>query len=366
MVIEVAKLVSKKIINQEKVYDIEVEGNHNFYANHVLVHNCTSKSSQQGSNLLKLKSEYKVGATGTLITNNPLSCYVPLAWTGNDHATLTQYKSQYCNFGGFNGYQIIGSKNLDLLRDEIEHCSVRRTLDQVRDSIPPKQVDFEIVELNEDHKKFYEAIKTGVKEEADKIKLNANNLLALTTRLRQATADPMILTSNTVSATKIERAAELIEDIVGQGEKVVVLSNFKDPINRLARLVADFNPLINTGDIKDEIISANVDKFQNDPTCKVFLGTHAKVGTGLTLNASMYMIMLDTPFTYASFAQSCDRIWRVNNTRPAFIRVLVAKDTIDERVQEILETKKDLSDYLVDGVENESFSNTLRSIIEDL
>lgn len=330
------------------------------------IHRVATKASQQGSNLLKLKSEYKVGATGTLITNNPLSCYVPLAWTGNDHATLTQYKSQYCNFGGFNGYQIIGSKNLDLLRDEIEHCSVRRTLDQVRDSIPPKQVDFEIVELNEDHKKFYEAIKTGVKEEADKIKLNANNLLALTTRLRQATADPMILTSNTVSATKIERAAELIEDIVAQGEKVVVLSNFKDPINRLARLVADFNPLINTGDIKDEIISANVDKFQNDPTCKVFLGTHAKVGTGLTLNASMYMIMLDTPFTYASFAQSCDRIWRVNNTRPAFIRVLVAKDTIDERVQEILETKKDLSDYLVDGVENESFSNTLRSIIEDL
>ena len=65
------------------------------------------------------------------------------------------------------------------------------------------------------------------------------------------------------------------------------------------------------------------------------------------------MICIDTPWTDASFSQSTDRIWRITNSRPAFVTVLTCQDTIDERVREIVETKKDLADYIVDGVENE-------------
>lgn len=232
--------------------------------------------------------------------------------------------------------------------------------------VPPKRVDFELVEMEDDHRKFYEAIKDGVKEEADKINLNSSNLLALTTRLRQATASPSILSSQNIVSTKLERCVEMVEELVSQGEKVVVMSNFKEPVYKLAELLKKYDPLVNTGDIPDDLISKNVDRFQNDPNSLVFLGTHSKVGTGLTLNSAAYMICIDTPFTYSSFAQSCDRIWRVNNTRPAYITVLACKDTIDERVNEIIEAKKELSDYLVDGIESTSLTDTLRDIIQGL
>jgi non-specific serine/threonine protein kinase len=101
------------------------------------------------------------------------------------------------------------------------------------------------------------------------------------------------------------------------------------------------------------------------------MGTWGKVGTGWTLNAASYLICLDTPYTSAMFDQGTDRIWRINNIRPAFITVLMCKDTIDERVQQIIETKKELEEYLVDGIEsnktlNSKLEDALRAIIQDL
>ena len=334
-------------------------------------HKAATKSSQQGTNLLKLEAPFKIAATGTLITNNPLSAYVPLSWTDNDVSTLTNYKSQYCNFGGFKDSQVIGFKNLDVLQEEIKSCSLRRTLDQVRSDMPPKTVTLEILEPDDDQRKFYEAIKEGVKEEADKIELKTSSLLALTTRLRQASSCPSILTTQVVSSCKIDRCVELIEELTSQGEKVVVLSVFKETLNELAAKLDQFRYSINTGDVPDPVVANNVARFQEDPMEQVFAGTWGKVGTGWTLNSASYLICLDTPYTAAMFDQGTDRIWRVNNTRPAFITVLMCSDTIDERVQQIIETKKELGEYLVDGIEfnntnNSRLDDELRAIIRDL
>lgn len=335
-------------------------------------HKAATKTSQQGTNLLKLEAPFKVAATGTLITNNPLSAYVPLSWTGNDQSILTTYKSQYCNLGGIKDSQVIGFKNLEVLREEIESCSLRRTLDQVRSDMPPKSVKLEVLEMEDSQRKFYEAIKDGVKEEADKINLKSANLLALTTRLRQATACPSLLTSQSISSCKVDRCVELIQELTSQGEKVVVLSVFKETINELATKLGQFRYSVNTGDVPDGVVARNVDKFQEDPEEQVFIGTWGKVGTGWTLNAASYLICIDTPYTAAMFDQGTDRIWRVNNTRPAFITVLLCGDTIDERVQQIIETKKELGEYLVDGVEqtgntsNSRLDDELRAILRDL
>jgi SNF2 family DNA or RNA helicase len=296
---------------------------------------------------------------------------VPLSWTGNDQSTLTTYKSQYCNFGGFKNAQVIGFKNLEVLQEEINECSLRRTLDQVRSDMPPKTVTLELLEPNDDQRKFYEAIKEGVKEEADKIELKATNLLALTTRLRQATSCPSLLTTQEVSSCKVDRCVELIQELTSQGEKVVVLSVFKETLNELAAKLGQFRFSINTGDVPDAVVASNVSRFQDDPKEQVFAGTWGKVGTGWTLNSASYLICLDTPYTAAMFDQGTDRIWRVNNTRPAFITVLLCKETIDERVQQIIETKKELGEYLVDGIESDgSYDNRLvdelRAIIRDL
>lgn len=332
-------------------------------------HKISNKSSQQGANLLKLNSPYKIAATGTPIVNSPLSAYLLLSWTDNDKSTLTTYKSNYCEFGGFGGKQVIGYKNLDVLKEEMDSCSIRRTLDQVRDDMPLKTVHYEVIEMSDAHRKFYDAVKEGVKEEADRVELKSGNLLALTTRLRQATACPAILTSQDILSSKLERCIEIVEDLVSQGEKVVILSTFKEPVYQLAKLLEKYKPLVATGDVDDQIAFSRMDQFQNDPISKVFMGTHGKCGTGFTLNAASYMICIDTPYTYSSFSQSTDRIWRVTNTRPAFITVLTCGDSIDERVAAIVENKKELADFLVDGKENSISSglkDELMKIIKEL
>lgn len=334
-------------------------------------HKIGAVGTSQYDNLIKLDADFKVAATGTLTVNSALSCFPSLKFTNNDSATFTNFKSQYCTFGGFGNKQITGNKNLEILREEIANCSIRRTLHDVRDDMPKLTIDPEYLEMDENQQKFYEAIKEGVKEEADKVELKAGNLLALATRLRQATACPSVLTTQNIESIKVNRAFEYIEEITSQGEKVVVFSMFKEPLHQLAAKLERFRFSLNTGDTPDDIAFSNMIRFQTDPNEQVFLGTCGKCGTGFDLNSSMYLIFIDTPYTYALFEQCFQRCYRVNNTRPAFIKVLICSGTFDERVQEIVETKRELGEYLVDGVKangqyGNSFEAELRSIITSL
>ena len=333
------------------------------------VHRVATRSSQQGSNLLKLNADYKVGMTGTLITNSPLSCYVPLYWTENDRSTLTNYKNLYCNFGGFHNSQVIGYKNLDLLKEEIDNCSLRRTLTDVRHDMPEVIYKDELVELSDEHRKFYDAIKKGVKEEADKIELNSSNLLALTTRLRQATSAIGALTTQNIKNSKIERCCDLVNDIINNGDKVVVLTSFKESAYQLYSLLKQFNPTINTGDIDDTVVAKNIQDFQQNLNNKLFIGTASKVGTGTNLNAAHHLIMLDEAWGAYQNEQAHRRIVRVNNTCPAVIITLMCKDTIDERVHKIAARKQELSDFMIDNKENsisQSLKNDMINIIDSL
>lgn len=358
-------IINVESIRSEEIVDAIVDSENDFGLMAVdEIHKCSNFSSEQGKRLLKLQAKYMVGLTGTVITNDPLDCYLPMRWIGADRSTLTNFKASFCEFGGYGGYQVVGYKNLDALKDELESCSLRRTKEAAKD-MPPKTISVELLDMEDDHAKFYEAIKRGVKEEADKVELNSANLLALTTRLRQATADPAILTSNEVSATKLERCAELVEELVSQGEKAVVMSVFKDPVYRLAKLLERHKPLVSTGDVPDIEVANNVERFQTDPDAKVFLATAAKCGTGITLNAASHMICVDIPWTDALFQQMTDRIHRLDNKSPAFVTVLACKGTIDQRVLEIVESKRDLSDFVVDGKPNR-LSEEMRRIVSEL
>ena len=333
-------------------------------------HKIGAPDTTQYNNLMKLDSDFKVAATGTLIVNSPLSAFPSLKFTDNDRATLTNFKSQYCTYGGFGNKQITGSKNLDVLREEIANCSIRRTLYDVRADIPELTIDVEYLEMEEDQQKFYEAIKEGVKEEADKIDLKAGNLLALTTRLRQATACPSVLTTQAIESIKVNRAFEYIQEITSQGEKVVVFSVFKEPLSQLAAKLGGFRYSLNTGDTPDAVAFQNMTRFQEDPNEQVFLATGQKCGTGFNLNSSMYLIFIDTPYTFSLFEQCYQRVHRINNSRPAFIKVLTCSETIDERVWQIVETKKELGEYLTGNGEmtqpDSRFVDELRDIIKSL
>ena len=90
------------------------------------------------------------------------------------------------------------------------------------------------------------------------------------------------------------------------------------------------------------------------------------MGTGVTLNAARYMILLDCPWTAALTEQVEDRIHRVTNTEPVFIYRLICEGTIDEVVAHIIETKKAFSDYIVDDKVDEKTIDVLRQYIQEL
>lgn len=322
-------------------------------------HKCKGWSSTQGKNLLKLKNyKYKVACTGTLLLNSPLDAYVPLKWIDIEHGDVTRFKQTYCVYGGVTGKEIIGYKNIDILKGVLDTCALRRTKDILGDKLPPKNIITEIVEMNSEHRKFYDNIKDGIKDECDKIEFKKNNLLALTVRLRQATSCPQVLTSKNIVSSKIERCLELVDELVSQGEKVVIFSQFKDPVYQLQQLLTQYNPLIGTGDMDDGEFSRNVDLFQNDDTHMIMIGTSDKMGTGITLNRASYAICIDCEWTDAVQTQCEDRIHRIGSTSPVFIYRLMCEDTIDMVVEQILHRKKAISDFIVDDaiIDDESYN----------
>ena len=329
------------------------------------VHKCKSSTSQQGKNLLKLTSaKYKVAATGTLLLNNPLDTYVPLKWVDADRSTEGNFNRYYSVYGGQFGHDFMGYRNLDTLKKQLELYSLRRQKSLL--NLPPKNIITEYVDMSDAQKSFYENIKNGVIEEVDKVTLKPNVVLGMAMRLRQATACPSILSSKPIPSAKMDRVCDLCEEITSTGNKVVVFSTFKETVKELFPRLQEYNPLVGTGDIPDEEISSNIDKFQNDDKYKVFIGTWQKCGTGLTLTKASHMIFLDTPYTHAAFEQACDRIYRIGTTKPVFIYNLVVTDTIDERVKEIVEDKAALSDFIIDDIITQKSLNLLQKYIEEL
>lgn len=337
------------------------------------VHRMKSSKSQGAKSVLKMKkATHRIAATGTLLLNSPLDAYVPLVWIDKEKQNLTGFKKSYCvyEFAGAAPGKLLGYKNMDILKDMINSCSIRRVKEDVLKELPPKTIIPEYVDMSDSHRKFYDGIVKGVKEEIDKVDLvtlKRKNLLALVTRLRQATACPSILSSDSsIESSKLDRCVDLAEQIISNGEKVVIMSTFKESVNKLSKLLEQYDPLICTGDEDEITISKNIDTFQTDPSRKILLATWQKMGTGFTLNAASYMINIDTAWTWGLFEQTCDRIYRIGTKKPVFIYNLICKDTIDERVWYLLNLKKSVSDYVVDDMSDDQALELLGKYILDL
>ena len=329
------------------------------------VHRCKSSTSQQGKNLLKLtKAKHRIGLSGTVLMNNPLDCYVPLKWIGAENCTASNFKYFYCNFGGPFGNELIGYRNINILKDILDSNSLRRTKDLL--DLPDKNIIHEFVDMETTQSTFYDNIKNGLISQVDKVHITTTSLLALVARLRQATACPTYLTTENIPSAKIDRAIDLTEQIIESNSKVVIYSMFKETLDVLNRELKQLNPLLCTGDIKDNIITENINKFQNNDEYRIMLATCQKMGTGITLTAANYAIFIDCPWTQADCLQCEDRIHRIGSKEPVFIYYLWTNNTIDEKVKDIVETKGILSDYVIDNTYQPQFLEKLRKIIEDL
>ena len=214
---------------------------------------------------------------------------------------------------------------------------------------------------------FYENIKHGIVTQVDKVKMSTANLLAMCTRLRQATECPSVLTTENIPSSKVDRCIDLAEQILSDpSEKVVIFSVFKEELIRICDRLQKYKPLLCTGDVSDEVITRNRIAFQEDNEHRVIVCTCQKMGTGVTLNRAHYAIFLSTPWTEGVQTQCEDRIHRIGTNQTVFIYRLWTHNTFDERVLDILNTKGALSEYVIDDTVTEQTINILRQYIMDL
>ena len=311
------------------------------------VHKCKNPTSQQGKGILKLSADTMIAMTGTPLMNNPLDLYIILKWLGYERHSFYQFKHHYCIMGGYGGYQIVGYQHRDELEDNIKDIMLRRLKENVLD-LPEKVFVNEYVENTAKQAQVYKEVLMDLRMNVDKIAESPNPLAQLI-RLRQATGYTGILSSDIKESAKLDRMEELVEEAVENGKKVVIFSNWTQVTDEAVRRLAKYNPAVITGDINDADRPVQENKFQNDKSCKVIVGTTGAMGTGLTLTAGTVEIFLDEPWNMALKNQAVDRCHRIGQKTNVTVYTLLAKGTIDERINEIVAKKGALSDAIIDG-----------------
>lgn len=313
-------------------------------------HKCLANTtSTQGKNTLKLQAPCMIAMTGTPLLNSPMDLYGVLKWLGYEEHSSYAFKNHYCEMGGYGNYQIVGYKNLGELQARLQEIQLRRLKSDVLD-LPDKIYVNELIEMSPKQSKIYNEILGDLRINIDKIKA-ANNPLSEMIRLRQATGFTGILSSTVQESSKMDRMEEIVEEAVANKNKVVIFSNWTSMTDEIyKRLSAKYHGVQITGEIKDEDRQNAKDKFQNDPKCMFLVGTSGAMGVGITLTAAHVEIFMDIPWNKGSWEQCIDRCHRIGQTENLTIYNLMCKDTIDEKIYNLVERKGAMSDLLVDGV----------------
>ena len=310
-------------------------------------HKSKDPTSLQSRAMSLLSAPYMAAMSGTPLMNNPLDLYFPLSWLGYEKHSFYQFKQHYCTLGGWGGSQVVGYKNLEEIRALMDEVMLRRLKTEVLD-LPEKLRKIEYVDMTAKQAQIYKEVYMGVMNELQKIKFS-NNPLSMMIRLRQATGWTGILSQTVQESAKMDRMVELIEEISASGQKAIVFSNWESMTEIAREKLKAYNPAYITGATKADDRMNEVTRFQNDKNCKVIIGTIGAMGTGLTLTAAQNVIFLDSPWNMALKAQAEDRAHRIGTQGTVNVITLVCKNTIDERIEELVEKKGQIADALVDG-----------------
>ena len=327
------------------------------------IHHNASPSSQQGKQLLRIKTrtgskvEY-IPITGTPIINKPTDLFIPLrlidAHTSNSYWI---WRQTYCIFGGYGGHEIIAYKNIPQLKDTLQHHMLRRLRKDTLD-LPPKQQLTVYVENSPIQQKLYEKIRLGLLDNRQSI-ISSLNPMTEILKLRQVNGSPEIIdTTIRIDPTYINKNAKLkavfdiLSEIFERDEKVVIYSNWITPLRTLYRFTATkYKVVAYVGTMPTEQREKSKKQFIEDPNTKIILGTIGALGTSHTLTVAKNIIFLDEPWTAADKHQAEDRIYRIGTSDSVRIYTIITKDTVDERVHNILYTKQGISEFITDNID---------------
>lgn len=316
--------------------------------------NIKNSNAQMTKVIKSLHGNTKMALTGTPLENSVLELWSIFDFIMPGYlASLLTFSRKY----NVKDVEKEDLKSLTNLNKQIRPFILRRKKKDVVKELPDKIENSIYIELNKEQKKLYVAQLEKTKKEMDEIiasegfKKGSFKILQLLGRLRQLCIDPRIIYEDyDGGSSKIEQLVSLTEEIIKNGHKILLFTSYKTALDIVNREFtnAGISTYVIDGSVSSKKRMDLVDRFNNDDT-NVFLITLKSGGTGLNLTSADVVIHLDLWWNPQVENQATDRAHRIGQKNTVEVIKLVCKGTIEERILELQNKKKILSDALIEG-----------------
>ena len=299
--------------------------------------------------------------TGTPMTSKPINYYNLLKIIESPVAQNWQaYVIRYC--GGYQ-FRVGGNKkvwntngatNLDELRERTSTQVLRRLKENILD-LPEKIITPIYLKLKskeyEDLMGEYYDWYNNKKDESSSLTIQFSKLM----KVRQVIANE-----------KIESTIELCENILEQGKKVIVFTNFTETLQRIYQHFGKKAVYLD-GSCSKPHRQHSIDEFQNNDKIKVFVGNLKAAGVGLTLTAAEVVVMNDLSFVPSDHAQAEDRAYRYGQKNNVLVYYPIFENTVEGAVYDILTRKKNIiSQVMGDNLDTGDVVQEIMNIINNI
>jgi len=221
---------------------------------------------------------------------------------------------------------------------------LRRTKDQVLEDLPPKIVHDEHLDLMPEQRETYKMAEDEGMLRLTELGMSATirHVFELVLRLKQICN----FDTATGASAKLERLEADLEEIAQSGRKAIVFSQWVTTIKQLSGHLARFGPLEYHGRIPSSQREGVIEHFRTDDSRHVMLMTYGAGGVGLNLQFANYVFLFDRWWNPAVEDQAINRAHRIGVAEPVYVTRFLMLDTIEERIDRILQEKRDLFDTI--------------------
>lgn len=244
-----------------------------------------------------------------------------------------------------------------LLSHALRPFILRRTKSEVARDLPEKLEQTIFCELEPKQRKLYNELRDHYRNsllkrvDSQGLAKSKMHILEALLRLRQAACHPGLIDKARVreASAKIDLLVPQLAELFEENHKVLVFSQFTSLL-AIVKAHLDAEKIAYEyldGQTRDR--QARVEKFQNDPECRLFLISLKAGGLGLNLTAAEYVYLLDPWWNPAVEAQAIDRAHRIGQTKQVFAYRIIARDTVEEKVLALQNTKRDLADAIINA-----------------
>ncbi len=244
---------------------------------------------------------------------------------------------------------------MDVLARGLRPFILRRTKAQVAPELPPRTELTVRCELHGVQRTLYNELRDHYRAtllgriDREGLQKSRMHILDALLRLRQAACHPGLIDKRRAGepSAKFETLLPLLDEVRDEGHKALVFSQFTTLLALLRARLDAAGVAYEYLDGKTRDRAARVHRFQNDPACGLFLISLKAGGLGLNLTAAEYVFLLDPWWNPAVEAQAIDRAHRIGQTRHVFAYRLLAAGTIEDKIAQLQQSKRDLADAIL-------------------